>query len=374
MMMLHFKQILANVLLDFLLSKKSFCDLPQLLLICQIINKKQLLRAQNYMTMNVNSGFTCKICSNTLNNKIYIAREMMFGLRDEFVYFQCSGCGCLQIAEFPSDISKYYSAENYYSFKNLGLKKYKGIRGSFNRIKIRSNVLPNTIGRNVIRLLCRDRNTNYLGKVVKGFDDKILDVGCGNGHKFLYPLYESGFRNVAGCDPFIEAEISYENGLKINKMGLSEIKPEWDLICFNHSFEHVSNPLETLEQTYKLLPIGGYCIIRIPTSSSFAWKHYGVNWFQLDAPRHYFVHSVESMKYLANQSNFELEDYCFDSTHHQFTISERYKMNKTMGERVYHSLWGRIYSVFQKLVFSVRAVWLNSHNSGDQAIFYLRKN
>jgi hypothetical protein len=77
---------------------------------------------------------------------------------------------------------------------------------------------------------------------------------------------------------------------------------------------------------------------------------------------------------LANQSNFELEDICFDSTHHQFTISERYKMNKTMGERVYHSFYGRIYSVFQKMLFALKAVRLNSHNLGDQAIFYLRKN
>ena len=324
--------------------------------------------------MNVINDFACKICSNTSNNKLYIAKEMMFGLGDEFTYFQCSNCECLQIAEFPADISKYYSPEKYYSFKSLSLKKYKGIRGSFNRSKIRSNVLHDNIGRKVIKFMFNDRNTNHLGKVVKNLDDKILDVGCGNGQKFLYPLYESGFRNVAGCDPFIDADITYKNGLKISKTDLSEMKSEWDLVCFNHSFEHVYNPLETLEQTYKLLPKGGYCIIRIPTCSSFAWKHYGVNWFQLDAPRHYFIHSVKSMKYLANQSKFELEDYCFDSTHHQFTISERYKKGKNMSERVYSTFWGRIQNVFQKMIFGLKARKLNSDKMGDQAIFYLRRN
>jgi len=32
-------------------------------------------------------------------------REMMYGFRDEFIYIECSECGCLQIAEIPEDIS-----------------------------------------------------------------------------------------------------------------------------------------------------------------------------------------------------------------------------------------------------------------------------
>ena len=39
----------------------------------------------------------------------------MFGCRDEFLCFQCPRCGCLQIAEFPADLFKYYPP-NYYCF------------------------------------------------------------------------------------------------------------------------------------------------------------------------------------------------------------------------------------------------------------------
>jgi SAM-dependent methyltransferase len=323
--------------------------------------------------MDSMTDFSCKVCYNSKNNKSFIAREMMFGMREEFLYFQCDSCNCLQIAEFPRDISKYYAAENYYSFVEYGLKKYQGLRGYLLRKKMVSSVLQDSVSKSIIKLSFSDVNTGYLSKVVKDINTRILDVGCGNGYKFLYPLYESGFRNISGCDPFIESNITYENGLTIFRNELSEISGERDVICFNHSFEHISNPLETLQKTNELLANGGYCIIRIPTSSSFAWKHYGVNWFQLDAPRHYFLHSIESIKYLADQTEFELEEYSFDSTHHQFTISERYKQDKIISERIYKSLWGRLLSIFQKLIYSIKARKLNSNMHGDQAIFYLRK-
>jgi len=57
----------------------------------------------------------CKICNNSRNNKTFHVKEMMFGLRDEFKYFECSNCECLQIEEIPQNIAKYYPG-NYYSF------------------------------------------------------------------------------------------------------------------------------------------------------------------------------------------------------------------------------------------------------------------
>ena len=61
----------------------------------------------------------CKICGNSENNKEFKIKEMMFGFRDEFTYFECSKCGCLQIAKIPKNMGKYYPL-NYYSFKKKG--------------------------------------------------------------------------------------------------------------------------------------------------------------------------------------------------------------------------------------------------------------
>lgn len=59
----------------------------------------------------------CKICNNSSGNKSYVVREMMFGFRDEFDYFECGKCGCLQIKQVPNDFSKYYP-ENYWQKVN----------------------------------------------------------------------------------------------------------------------------------------------------------------------------------------------------------------------------------------------------------------
>ena len=64
----------------------------------------------------------------------------------------------------------------------------------------------------------------------------------------------------------------------------------------------------------------------------------------------------------------------YDSTHHQFTISERYKQGKSLKERNYNNSFERLLSVFKKLRNSRKAKKLNNESRGDQAIFYIRKN
>jgi len=89
---------------------------------------------------------TCKICNNQSHNYSLTARERMLGLDDEFEYFECSNCKCIQIIEIPEDMNRYYP-ENYYSYQpphfeyqSIGLRQLFKITlaryysGSFNLI------------------------------------------------------------------------------------------------------------------------------------------------------------------------------------------------------------------------------------------------
>ena len=314
---------------------------------------------------------TCRICASSAEHPSYQVREMMLGIRDEHLYFQCKDCGCLQIHQIPEQLAEYYPA-NYYSYvppKTGGqLKQY------FIQVRDRYAVTgQNLIGR-ALNLLMPNAKLATLRSLHLNPESRILDVGCGAG-LMLHALRDLGFKNVLGIDPFNNDTIYYPNGLVIEKRDIFSESSKWDLIMFNHSFEHLVEQQKTLLKAHSLLAPKGRVMLRIPTVSSYAWQHYGVNWAQLDAPRHLFLHSVESMNKLAQQTGFQVTDVRYDSNAFQFWGSEQYEQDIPLrAERSWAENPDKsIFKPGQIRQFEKRAHELNALNQGDQAAFYLKK-
>ena len=49
----------------------------------------------------------CPICGNDKNNLEFTVKEMQYGLREEFIYIECSECRCLFIKDIPKNMDKY---------------------------------------------------------------------------------------------------------------------------------------------------------------------------------------------------------------------------------------------------------------------------
>lgn len=305
----------------------------------------------------------CKICGNTENNQSLKVREMMFGLREEFLYFQCSSCGCLQIAEQPKDMSKYYSSDFYYSFlsktkENGRLKQFLKktyIDFFYNDLAPHGNYIKGFPFFKILKEL-----------KIKNRQTSILDIGCGNG-KLLKQLSFVGYKNLSGIDPFIENEISFGK-VKIYKTDVFNFKPDklFDLVMMNHSYEHIAEQHETLQAIRKFMKPDGLLLIRIPLCDCFAFRKYRENWFQIDAPRHFFVHSVKSMQFLAEKHGYIIDEIIYDSTDSQFINSEKYCRNITLSQQIHVSP--------KRLKYLKRqAEVLNKSGDGDMACFVLRK-
>ncbi|MCC5464573.1 class I SAM-dependent methyltransferase [Pelosinus baikalensis] len=197
---------------------------------------------------------------------------------------------------------------------------------------------------------------------------RILDVGCGIGNR-LREMLDAGFTNLTGVDPNIKQDIVYENKVKIYKSEIFDINDKlFDLIMLHHSFEHMSNPEQVLNKIYDLLPPNGHALIRIPVASSYAWRHYNINWVQLDAPRHLFLHTVKSIELLAKKAKFTIKDIIWDSSEFQFTGSESYTKGVPLNK-----LKKSNFSQNEIHRYREKAQELNLKHDGDQACFYLQK-
>lgn len=302
----------------------------------------------------------------------------MFGTRDGFEYLECGACGTLQITEIP-DLRKYYPA-TYYSLEQtedfqVALTLKQRIEA---RLIARHMMGPNTmLGGYITRK--KQWMADHFPASLRGktpglnFRSHILDFGCGNGY-LLNTLRQFGFRNLTGADAFIDSDIIYPNDVKIYRRSLSELEPLFDLIMLHHSFEHLPDPLESLMEIKRLLADSGTCLIRIPLVN-YAWEKYGVNWVQLDPPRHLFLYTERSFRNLADMAGFTVEKVIYDSEAFQFWGSEQYVRDISLNdERAYKgAISESIFTEEQLDEWQRKAEELNRQSKGDQACFYLRK-
>jgi SAM-dependent methyltransferase len=299
---------------------------------------------------------------------------MYFGFRDTFEYFQCAECGCLQIAEFPENLSKYYPRE-YGAYKlHEKIHEHKFIRF------LKRKKLENSLGINnnplglLLNLVIDKGFVRYLKPTHITIDSSILDVGTGHGSR-LIGLKKKGFENLTGIEPFIDEDIEYDIGVRVYKKNLSEAEGQYDMVMLNHSFEHMPDPLGAMKDIYRLLKNGRTALIRIPVADSYAWEKYRTNWMAMDPPRHFFLHTNKSMKILAEKSGFVITDVIYDSKDFQYAASEQ--LLKDIPLQAPNSYYlNRKLSVFKRSElkkFAKMAKELNQTKRGDTACFYLYK-
>ena len=317
----------------------------------------------------------CRICVNSVNNKTYQIRELMYGFRDEFTYFECSNCGCLQIAEIPKNMEKYYTLDyapwtGHRHSENL-LRRFLGIqRDKYLLFK------TGFIGKLYDRVIPRGYLQGILHTIANApvnSDSRILDVGCGPGEN-LYLLRELGIKHLVGIDPYISKEVICK-GFEILKQTIHDLpnSQKFDLVFFNHSFEHIDDQIGTVIKVAHLLNQSGVCLIRMPLKTEHVWNLYGVNWVQIDAPRHFFIHTMKSFVCLVKQAGLEIRESVFDSSSFQFWASEQYKKDIPLQAENSYFINPDI-SIFtpaQISEFEKMANELNRANQGDQASFYL---
>ena len=315
----------------------------------------------------------CRIChSANLGGPIH-AREMLHGTRESFDYVECGDCGCVQIADIPPDLSPFYPVD-YFSFRD-----HRGL----DRNVVRRFIDPHRVnasfgGRDLIGALAEkvSRPFEYVGWVQRaglGRDARVLDVGCGAG-KTLLNMALGGFPTPQGVDPFIDETLHYRCGATVHKQTLEAFSAgregEFDFIMFHHSLEHLVEPLAALKLAEGLLSPKGRILIAVPVAGSWAWRHYGANWCNLDAPRHIHLLTSPAMAILADLAGLAVVDARSTGALSQFTGSERYCRDIPANDRRKDV---DLFGAAQLAEWRVRAKELNRQGQGDQSMFILAR-
>ena len=312
----------------------------------------------------------CEICGNEEANKKVQIREMMFGTRDEFDYYECSKCGCLQIAKIPENIGEYYP-NNFYSFNdNISenfIKRY---------LRMKRNEYA-YFKRGIVGRIMNKIHPPYffdkLEKIEINLNSRILDVGCGSG-RLIYSFKSLGFINLTGINPYTDKTVNNKY-LKIIQKTIHDMDDYYDLIILKNVLEHNQDQFKTLTKISDLLDQNGIAIITIPLKNEYIWNMYGINWVQIDAPRHFFIHTLKSLQILVDKTNLKIKHYTFDSDAFQFWGSEQYvKDIPLMSKNSF--LVNPKKSIFknnQIKKFQEKANCLNSKELGDHIFLVLER-
>jgi SAM-dependent methyltransferase len=154
---------------------------------------------------------------------------------------------------------------------------------------------------------------------------RLLDVGCGNG-TLLQHFSDRGWV-AAGIDPSsVAIAATRGRGLEAHHGTLADHPwPEasFDAIVFEHSLEHIPQPMEALEQAACLLAPGGAIAIVVPNWACWQRGLFRDRWYHLDLPRHQQHFSTRALRLAVEQVGMRCELWGTESN----VISPAYSLN-----------------------------------------------
>ncbi len=206
----------------------------------------------------------------------------------------------------------------------------------------------------------RGKRADLINKYLKG-TGKVLDIGCGNG-RFLSFVRARGNYEIYGIE--IEGRSAEraakipDINLKTGTLGKDDFEPEsLDAITLFHVFEHLSEPVKTLDIISGIIKEGGLLIMSFPNIDSFQSRIYKGKWFHLDPPRHLFFLTPKVFKQTMNNYGFELvSEKHFSIEYNPFGMQQSI-LNTILKKRevLYESLKGNKEYVKEYSEFSILA-------------------
>jgi SAM-dependent methyltransferase len=146
-----------------------------------------------------------------------------------------------------------------------------------------------------------------LGPLAATAPARALDVGCGRGDLGA-ALVERGW-SVTGIEPSGAAcAVARARGIDARRGTLADVELEpgaYTGAVFQHSLEHVGDPVDDLRRVASALEPGGLVSISVPNFGSWQARRFGSRWFHLDLPRHRVHFTAAGLRAALERAGFE---------------------------------------------------------------------
>ena len=241
------------------------------------------------------------------------AHDRHYGIAGDFDLVRCASCGLIRLDPMPTEkqLLTYYP-ENYYAY----LPQKQSI---FWKQFLR-------------HLLCLESKTHDPELSGAG---NFLDIGCGSG-TYLKLMAERGWK-VSGVEPSRHGALAATSaGFDVFHGSLLDAgypAASFDYVRSNHSFEHMPNPLEILQEIHRILRPGGKLFIGIPNTDSFTFRLFGRYWWYLCAPVHTYNYSTKTITTLLHRTGFQIEKVFYNSDAWGLLGSLQIFMNRNIGKK-----------------------------------------
>ena len=289
-------------------------------------------------------NINCPVCRNDQHQLFLNTFDRFAATKiNEFQIVKCTNCGFIFLNPRPDTetASQYYDVDGYDPF--LSADQSQSLRDKF-------------------YLFLRKLNLAFKFKKIRGFKPKpgkILDIGCATG-EFL-EKYQKHLWQCTGVEVAEKAgQIASAKNIKVFQ-SVHEIPDteKFDLITMWHVLEHVHDLNETIGKIGKLIKKDGILVIAVPNIHSWDAGVYKSDWVALDAPRHLYHFSPDSIQKLLQKQNLKLR--------HKHTLLLDNLYNNLLSK----NLCGAGFGFFVKnLVKSLVKTYFGSVDNSSSIVYY----
>jgi SAM-dependent methyltransferase len=288
----------------------------------------------------------CPVCKGLQREILYVTRDRHYRIAGEWNVTKCTNCGLVQLAPM-------LTSEELLDLYPKTFYAYDQTRHNKNKKETLKKIFFPT-------LLVKDPHFETPGK--------ILDYGCGTGWS-LVKFRDAGW-DCVGIEPSENAAETGRQQLGLDiKHGTIHTLSRFDANSFdyiraNHTLEHDPDVLDTIKEMRKIIKPNGRLLIGVPNIKSVPGDFFGKYWWYLGAPVHTYNFSLNHIKKVLEQNEFEIVSVRFCGNFTGILGSIQIYLNRNKPQLSSQDGFTFNFPVFMVLAQCLAAVF-NIFKSGD---------